>query len=262
MRTIRVVAVCAYMTIAALGCERPRPSCSLDIDSGLREDAAGRDDAARAPRLLVYSRSTGFRHDSIPTAVAAIRSAATRAGIDSDATEDLARITDEQLASFGAIVLVSTTGSPFGPEGSPEIATLMRYVRTGGGLVGVHSVEDLDQTCGDYPALIGGTFRWHPGDTRDASCSTVGSHPTNAELPSVFSVIDEIHELWNFRADNHVVVQCAAIDGTTQLPISWWRDEGLGRVFVTTFGHTAERWSDATFVEHHVLAAVRWVLRR
>jgi type 1 glutamine amidotransferase len=126
--------------------------------------------------------------------------------------------------------------------------------------VGVHSVEDLDQTCGEYPALIGGTFRWHPGDSRDATCVIAAQHATTAELPSTFAVRDEIHELWNFRADNHVLVTCAAVDGTTQLPISWWRDEGMGRVFVTTFGHTSERWSDATLVEHHVLPAVRWAL--
>ncbi|MGB0191478.1 MAG: hypothetical protein ACPF9W_10985, partial [Nocardioides sp.] len=40
------------------------------------------------PRLLVFSRTTGFRHMSIETAVATIADLGTAHGFDVDATED------------------------------------------------------------------------------------------------------------------------------------------------------------------------------
>jgi hypothetical protein len=44
--------------------------------------------AAGKARVLIYSGSTGFRHDSIPAAVEALKSMAAKAGYSADATED------------------------------------------------------------------------------------------------------------------------------------------------------------------------------
>lgn len=246
------------------------PVCPDDTagDAAAADDAASwqpdRDADARPPlprRVLVYSRSTGFRHDSVPAAVDAITAAVRRAGIDADATEDLARVTPQGLAAYGAVVLVSTTGEPFGPpSGAPGLDALFAFVRGGGGVVGVHAVEDIPG-CNAYAQFIGGTFRAHPGNVRAGRCAPSAAHPAVAELPQSFAWTDEFHEMWNFRPDNHVVLRCDSLDGTARLPIAYWRLEGAGRLFVSTLGHPSENWSSATLVDHHVLPAIRWVLR-
>lgn len=39
-------------------------------------------------RVLVYTRTTGYRHDSIPAAVGAVRALGHAHGFEADATED------------------------------------------------------------------------------------------------------------------------------------------------------------------------------
>jgi type 1 glutamine amidotransferase len=225
-------------------------------------DAAQSDDAPPLPsRALIYTRTTGFRHDSIPAAIAALQRALPANGIVADATEDLSQITPNNLANYGAIVLVSTTGEPFGPGNSPEVEALVSFVRNGGALVGLHSVADA-YGCNDYSTEIGGVFRWHPGNTRTANCYPEGSNPAVAQLPAMFSTTDEFHLFWNFRPDNQVILRCDSEDGTTRIPIAWVRPEGLGRLFVTTLGHPIESWSDAMFLDHHVIPGVLWAMRR
>ena len=45
-------------------------------------------DVAQQPRVLVFSRTAGFRHDSIPDGIAAVRQLGQQNGFDVDATED------------------------------------------------------------------------------------------------------------------------------------------------------------------------------
>jgi hypothetical protein len=71
--------------------------------------------AAEKARVLIYSGSTGYRHDSIPAGVEAMKAIATRLGLGYDATEDATIFTAERLAAYKAIVFVSTTTDPKKP---------------------------------------------------------------------------------------------------------------------------------------------------
>lgn len=216
-------------------------------------------DAARPPRILVYSRTTGFRHDSIAAAVDAVRALAQSEGLDADASESLSDITEDNLARYAAIVAISPTGEPFGADDSPSVRAMLSFVEAGGGWLGLHAVGDA-YPCGRYPSFVGGTFRSHPGDTRAARCFATASHPAVAQLPAVYELTDEIHLFHNFRADNRVVLECESVEGTSRVPIAWHRSVGAGRLFVSALGHPPALWRDATFVQRHVRPALRWVL--
>lgn len=71
---------------------------------------------ATTPNVLVYSATAGFRHDSIPTALEALKSASSRVGVAFDATEDHTRFTESGLSQYDAIMFLSTTG-----EGQNEV---------------------------------------------------------------------------------------------------------------------------------------------
>ncbi len=67
-------------------------------------------------RVLVYSGSTGYRHESIPAAVASIKALGEKAGYVVDTSEDPEVFTAENLAKYRALVLVSNSTDPKKPE--------------------------------------------------------------------------------------------------------------------------------------------------
>src|SRR5690349_6555351 len=105
--------------------------------------------------LLVFTRTTGYRHDSIPVGVAALRD-----DFGVFATEDPDVFTSTSLARFAAVVFLSTSGTVL-PEASQR-AGLSDYVRAGGGFVGIHGAIATEQGWPFYGELIGIRFDGHP----------------------------------------------------------------------------------------------------
>ena len=82
-------------------------------------DGAG-GSAAAAPqrfRVLVFSKTTGYRHRSIPVAVAAIRRLGREHGFGVDHTEDERRFTDRSLARYDALIFLSSPEKKTVPVG-------------------------------------------------------------------------------------------------------------------------------------------------
>src|SRR6478736_9959663 len=125
--------------------------------------------AADKARVLVYSGSTGFRHDSIPAAVEALKSLGTQAGYTIDATEDPEIFTVEKLKPYKAIVLVSTTTDPKNPDSEWFVGArrdaLQGFLKDGKGIVGLHAAADSHYHWGWYGQMIGGYFERHPKGT-------------------------------------------------------------------------------------------------
>ena len=68
--------------------------------------------------VLVFSKTMGFRHDSIPEGIAAIRALGSEHGFTVDDTEDAGRFTDATLARYKAIVFINDRRRPrSGSEG-------------------------------------------------------------------------------------------------------------------------------------------------
>ncbi|KAG6850692.1 hypothetical protein H0H93_009850 [Arthromyces matolae] len=61
-------------------------------------------------RVLIYSATAGYRHDSIPTAIAALKATGPSVNLDFDATEDKSLFTIDNLSQYDAILFLSTTG--------------------------------------------------------------------------------------------------------------------------------------------------------
>ena len=63
-----------------------------------------------AANVLIYSATREYRHDSIPTAVEALKSRSAGYNITFDNTEDLTWFREDRLGNYDAIVFLSTTG--------------------------------------------------------------------------------------------------------------------------------------------------------
>lgn len=110
-------------------------------------------------RVLVFSKTAGFRHDSIPEGIAAVRELGTTGGFAVDATEDAGAFTARNLARYDAVVFLSTTGDVLD---TTQQAAFERYIKQGGGYVGIHAAADTEYDWAFYGGLAGAYFQSHP----------------------------------------------------------------------------------------------------
>jgi|HubBroStandDraft_1064217.scaffolds.fasta_scaffold03525_5 uncharacterized protein len=266
-------------SVAASGASGSSMAGSMAADAGSGIDAGTHPDAStpdggHSNKVLIYTATTGFRHASIPAAATAIAAAATAAGLDpvlspADPTKMTTPVPADfatgALAPYGAVVLLATSGQPLGAPGTEQIQTLIDFVEGGGGLVAIEDAShcydgDFPPISAPYIALIGADFNGHTG-FGPGTCATVGSHPTNAMLPAIFAITDEVYYFKDVAADMQVVLQCEN-PGAAPRPISWVRTQGAGRVFYTALGHADPSWTTGPLVPDHVLPALLWTMGR
>ncbi|MCI0346326.1 MAG: ThuA domain-containing protein, partial [Chloroflexi bacterium] len=223
--------------------------------------------ATRALRVLVFTRTAGFRHPSIADAHRVLGALGPRDGIVTTITEEPAVFTDEQLLGFDVVLFANTTGDVLG---AAEQAALERFVRRGGGWVGVHSAADTEYDWPWYGRLVGAYFRNHPLLPVSVTVTTEDdTHPSTAHLPTTFTFVDEIYNFdRNPRFDNAVLLTVDEAGFVfpnfppgpsmgADHPVAWYKEFDGGRSFYTNLGHRPETWDDPAFVTH-LLAGIRW----
>ena len=215
--------------------------------------------AAEKAHVLVYSGSTGFRHDSIPAAVEALKSVGAKAGYVVDATEDSEVYTTEKLKPYKAIVFVSSTTDPKKPESEWFVGArreaLQGFLKDGKGVVGLHAAGDSHYHWGWYGQMIGGYFERHPKGTPKGTVTVINAkNPATAKLPKTLERNDEWYYYKDFDPTVRVLITVdpASIgDGEADVnpnPLVWCHAFGGGRVFYSGLGHTSESYSEPYLV--------------
>jgi cytochrome c len=210
------------------------------------------------PKVLVYTKTTGFRHASIPAAIQAVRTLGANNGFAVDATEDGGAFTDANLAGYDAVVFLLTTGDILDET---QQASFQRYIRAGHGWVGVHSASDTEYDWAWYGGLVGAYFRDHPA-IQPAILDV--AEPRNG-LPAKWMRTDEWYNFQsNPRPSVHVLaaIEESSYDGGgmgSDHPIAWRHDYDGGRAWYTAGGHTDEAWSEPLFLVH-VLSGIEYAI--
>lgn len=227
--------------------------------------------AKDGPHILIFSHSTGYRHASIETGVAAIKALGEKAGYTVTATEDPDVFAADKLAEFDAIVFVSTTTKKDDPAGD-WFATggrgeaLQAFVRRGGGIVGVHAAADSHYFWPWYGRLMGGRFVSHPKGTPEGVVTVVdGKHPSTKGLTASVKRADEWYYYQDYNPQVRLLVtfdpESIGEKDVNPNPISWSQEFEGARVFYTGMGHTPESYTDAWFLQH-LGQGLKWVLRK
>jgi len=234
-------------------------SAGASADGGALTDGGstvGPDGGTHGNKILIYTKATGFVHASTPVAAAQITKAAAAVGLVAETSADPTKFTPAGLAPYAVIVLLATTGEPFGSPGTMQVQTLIDWVHAGGGLVAIENADHAYDSNVAYVQLIGGDFNGHSAGTD--TCTVDGVHPTTMHLPATFMVTDEIYYTLMFRVDNQVVLRC----GADKRPIAWVRQEGGGRVFYEALGHNDAEWTSPPLVDGLVLPGILWSMGR
>jgi len=228
----------------------------------------------KARRVLVFYRCEGFIHKSIPYANTAIEMMGKKTGAF---TAELADTYDvfnaENLKKYDCILLNNTTGMQF-PKPEQQNAFL-DFIMSGKGLAGIHAASDNFGRHPECRAIVGGEF---------------GGHPWNAGGTWAFKLDDPEHvlnkafggkgfwhkdEIYQYKPETYEGTKALRVlvsldmkqkavsdliqDGPREVPVSWLRKAGDGRVFYTNFGHNEDTFSKPAIVKH-ILDGIQYAL--
>lgn len=238
-------------------------------------------------KILVFSKTNGFRHGSIDIGARAMKMLGRKTGAFKVVhSEDEALFEPESLKKFDAVLMLNTTGEVFRPKDLPadEDAkkaalereerlkkSLVDFVKGGKGLIGLHSATDTYKNWKDYNDMMGGAFDGHPWHTWVPLRNLDPDNPVNKSFgKKEFYVIDEIYQFRNDTASPDDRRMLLSLDGNRMdlskgkrkdgfYPISWMQDYGEGRVFYCSLGHRNEIFWNTTVLKHY-LAGIQYAL--
>ncbi|MBB6470853.1 ThuA domain-containing protein [Sphaerisporangium rubeum] len=203
-------------------------------------------------KVLVFSKTTGFRHDSIPEGIAAVQKLGQENNFAVDTTEDSAAFTDENLAQYQAVIFMSTTGDPVSTQAQKD--AFQRYIRAGGGYAGVHAASDSGYDWAWYGQLVGAYFKSHPAIQQATIKVEDPAHPSTKGLPTSWVRTDEWYDYRsNPRGTVHVLASMdeKSYTGATMgidHPTVWCQDFDGGRSWYTGLGHSKSSFAEPQFL--------------
>ncbi|TDZ49548.1 hypothetical protein CTRI78_v008053 [Colletotrichum trifolii] len=225
--------------------------------------------AAQPFKVLVFSRTTGYRHDSIPASIAAVRKLGATTGLfEIEATENADEaITHESLSRFKTIVFLHNTGADLLDDS--QMSALKGYLRSGGGFVGVHAAASGMKGDDWYGRLVGAHFDSHPEPEEG---SLVVEDPEHYIMSAGDCLCRKWMDEWyNFTShprhngNLHILVRgdpstFAGGGMGDDHPLTWCQEFDGGRSFYTAMGHFDEAYEDDWFLGM-LLRGIAWTAR-
>ena len=235
----------------------PTLACSALFTPGWAQPAPAR---VGQPRVLVFSKTAGYRHGSIPAGIKTLMQLGAENGFAVDTTENSAKFTDANLKRYGAVVFLSTTGDVLN---NSQQTAFERYIQSGGGYVGIHAATDTEYDWPWYGKLAGAYFLDHPGIKNPktpnvqegVAYAVTKNHPSMVGFPDQWPIRDEFYSFKNVSPDINVLVK---IDEKTYKdgvmgdnhPMAWYHEFDGGKAFYTNFGHEDATFANPVFRKH------------
>ncbi len=210
-------------------------------------------------RVLVFTKTAGFRHTSIPNGVQMVNELGAEHCFAVEHTEDSTQFSAENLARFRVVIFLCTTGDILNNE---QQTAFEAYIGDGGGWVGVHSASDTEYSWPFYGQLLGAYFSSHPQPQTAQIDIEDADHPSTETLPDPWTRFDE---WYNFQTNPRPLVRVlATLNESTYSggtmgddhPIIWCREFAGGRSWYTAGGHTEASYAEPHF-RRHVLGGGR-----
>lgn len=213
-------------------------------------------------RLLVFSKTAGFRHASIPAGQQALIKMGKEHGFAVDTTEDASVFKEDNLQQYSAVVFLNTTKDIFDAY---QQNAFQRYIQAGGGFVGIHAATDTEYDWPWYGQLVGAYFNGHPSNPNvlEGKMDIVNRNHISTQDLSPADPWMRTDEFYNFKDIYHgdhltdgiiplITVDESSYEGGTNgdfHPMTWYHDFDGGRSFYTNFGHTKESFSEPAFLQ-------------
>jgi type 1 glutamine amidotransferase len=230
--------------------------------------------AAPERRVLVYTKNQVgnglYVHANIPASVAAIKKLGEENGFAVVVSDDPAMFTDQNLKRYQAVIFDNTNNEIFDNE--EQKAAFQRYIRAGGGFVGIHSASGSMRQWPWFWELLGGKFSRHAKMQKFTVMVKDAKDPSTAHFPATFEWTDEFYYVDHMPEGLHVLL---AGDLTKlndpgkdkypgklfgdEFPLAWRHQFDGGREWYTALGHQPEHYSDPQFTRH-LLGGILWAM--
>jgi uncharacterized protein len=220
--------------------------------------------------VLLFTKTAGWHHDSVHAGVSAVEELGKLHDFKVFWTADANRVmNDAELAKYQAVVFLLTTGDVLDDK---QQAAFERYIRKGGGFVGVHSASDTEYDWPWYTKMVGHMFHVHP------AVQTAVLQVRERNFPGMerFAPRTLFTEEWyEFGAPtSNKLTYLLTVDESTYKPeanwpgrqgkgmgafhpVSWYQHYEGGRAFYTALGHQAATYRDPVFM-HHLYGGIYW----
>jgi type 1 glutamine amidotransferase len=221
--------------------------------------------------VLVFSKTSGFRHTSIPSGIKAITTLAQQKGWIVTATEDPTLFTDDFLVRFDVCVFLNPTANVL-DEAQEKAFTA--FIRSGKGFVGIHASADCEYDWKWYGELNGAFFKTHPPYQQATINIENTNHPAMKPFLGMktFTVEDE---WYSFKENPRgKVTVLATLDESSikklpkddawkmgDHPVIWYHEFDGYRSFYTVFGHGDSSFENEN-IRQHLFYAIEWAGRR
>lgn len=212
--------------------------------------------------VMVFSKTEGYRHDCIETGIKSIQKLGKENDFKVDMTED-SNVLISGLNNYDVIIFLNTTGDILADAQQEKFE---KYIKKGGGFVGIHSAADTEYDWPWYGKLVGAYFLSHPKQ-QQATINVVNSeHLSTSFLGLKWSKFDEWYNYKNINTDINVLMKLdeksyeGGKNGDNH-PIAWYHKYEGGRVFYTGLGHTKKSYQDEKFLKH-ILGGINYAMGR
>jgi cytochrome c len=213
---------------------------------------------------LVFSKTNGFRHESIPAGNQAIVDLGAQHGFGVTLTEDGTDFNDANLAQYDVVIFNNTNSRNGAILTAEQRAAFERYIQAGGGYVGIHSASGTEYDWEWYGQLVGSFFKSHPAPAPVTVQVSDQVHPSTAGLPQLWNRSEEpydfvasprgnVHVLANFDTKSYAGDTMGA-----DHPISWCQNFDGGRSWYTGLGHFPDAYSSEANFRQHLLGGIEW----
>ena len=282
---VAAIILCLSVFSGAELAAQVKPDIIKKIEAALPAAAPAK--AKKARKVLIFSKTNGFRHGSIAVGAKSLAMLGEKTGAYTAVhSEDDSMFEADKLKEFDAVIMLNTTGELFRPRRLPKDAegkkaalereerlkkNLVDFVKSGKGLAGTHSGTDTYKNWKDYNDMMGGAFAGHPWHALVPIKNLEPGHVVNKCFEGKgFEVKDEIYQ---FRlktalpSDRRMLL---ALDGSKMnlkrndgrkefYPISWVSTYGKGRTFYCSLGHRNEIYYNPLVLKHY-LAGFQYAL--
>lgn len=228
--------------------------------------------------ILLFSKTAGYKHDSIVWVEEAMRRLAVENNWDLQVERDAHWFTPEGLAQFDVIIWNNNCADDLLLTGD-QMTAFEQYIETGGGYVGIHGAAwqqftprwdwYLDTLLGAAETNRNGNWEGVWGGDATIKIEAAGD-PTTAMIPEGHVWNDEYYALSaDIRAieypnpDENIEVLLSAVadwdygDFKTGHPVTWRHPVSDGRMWYTAIGHQQGTIEDPVFQEH-LVAGINW----
>lgn len=214
-------------------------------------------------KILVFYKTTAYKHLSIPAGIAAISKLGKENNFLVDTTSNSSIFDLENLKNYNAVVFLSTSGDMLNDF---EQKQFEQYIRSGGGFIGIHGASAGEYEWPWYGKLVGAVFNGHPVQQVATFRLTNKKHISTKHMPKEWSMKEELYNFKNINPNIKVLITVdeSSYQGGTNgsfHPMAWFHEFEGGKSFYTALGHADDKFSNPLFLKH-ILGGIRYAMSK